>query len=131
MSATLSRSAVERLREGHDGRLLRLALDLHDGALQDIASLLADVRFFRSRLESCDSTGSGPDRLLGCVDDLEGRIVSIDSRLRDLIADRNDDEVLEGELAGALELEAHAFGTRTGIVVRLVRDGFFADVDPS
>jgi signal transduction histidine kinase len=111
--------------------LLRLALDLHDGALQDIASLLADVRFFRSRLESCVSSGTSPDRLLGCVDDLEGRIVSIDSSLRELIAQRDADDVSPAELAGALEREVDAFSARTGISVRFTRDGRLDDVEPS
>jgi signal transduction histidine kinase len=129
MSVTRLHPAAARLREVEEGRLLRLALDLHDGALQDIASLLADVRFFRSRLESCVSSGTCPERLLGCVDDLEGRIVSIDSRLRDLIADGDSNDVDEAELAGVLERELGAFSVRTGIRVRFTQDGSFDDVD--
>jgi signal transduction histidine kinase len=130
MSVTPLHPAAARPREIEDGRLLRLALDLHDGALQDIASLLADVRFFRSRLESCVSSGASPERLLGCVDDLEGRIVSIDSRLRDLIADRDSNDVPEAELAGVLERELDAFSVRTGIRVRFTQHGSFEDVAP-
>jgi signal transduction histidine kinase len=131
MSVTRFHPTAARFRELEDGRLVRLALDLHDGALQDIASLIADVRFFRSRLESCVSSGSCPDRLLGCVDDLEGRIVSIDSRLRDLIADREGDGLSDSDLAGALERELAGFGVRTGIGVRFTREGYLDDVDPA
>jgi signal transduction histidine kinase len=124
-------AASAALREVGDGNLARLALDLHDGALQDIASLLADVRFFRSRLESCVSSGSCPERLLGCVDDLEGRIVSIDSGLRDLICDRKGDLSVEGKLAAALRHEANAFAGRTGIHVRFTQEGCHDAVEPA
>jgi signal transduction histidine kinase len=131
MSSILLHPAAARLRKVEDRRLARLALDLHDGALQDIASLLADVRFFRARLESCVSSDLCPERLLGCVDDLEGRIVSIDSRLRDLIADRNGDPFVDAELASALKHEAKAFAARTGISVRFTQEGCHDDVDPA
>jgi signal transduction histidine kinase len=111
--------------------LARLALDLHDGALQDIASLLADVRFFRSRLESCVSSGSCPERLLGCVDDLERRIVSIDAGLRDLIAARNGAPSVEAELADALRHETNALGRRTGIAVRFTQERCGDEIDPA
>jgi signal transduction histidine kinase len=131
MSSILLHPGAARLREVEERRLARLALDLHDGALQDVASLLADVRFFRSRLESYVSSGSCPERLLGCVDDLEGRVVSIDSRLRDLIADRDRDRFVDAELASALRREARAFAGRTGISVRFTQEGCHDDVDPA
>lgn len=131
MSRARFHPAAPRVREGSEGRLFRLALDLHDGALQDIASLLCDVRFFRSRLESCVSSGACPERLLGCVDDLEGRIVSIDSRLRDLIADRHGDDLPDAKLGSALERELEAFASRTGINVRFTQEGYLEDIEPA
>jgi hypothetical protein len=64
-------------------RLLRLTFDLHDGALQDVAALVADVRLFRAELASF-VTGDVAATVAGRVDDLEAGLLSLDGDLREL-----------------------------------------------
>ena len=56
-----------------DRRRARLALDLHDGPLQDLAYLVADIRLFRDQLRQGLSDPRVFELLFGRVDDLEAR----------------------------------------------------------
>ena len=58
---------------------MRLAFDLHDGALQDLAALAIELQLFRTQM------AANADRLvLGHVDDFAARVGAIESDLRTL-----------------------------------------------
>jgi signal transduction histidine kinase len=77
---------VAVLMERSERRWLRLAFDLHDGALQEIAALRMEVQAFRSGLRKppVDETSS-LDRLAEFTDELDARLQKIDSGLRELV----------------------------------------------
>ena len=58
---------------------MRLAFDLHDGALQDLAALAIELQLFRTQM------AANADRLvLGRVDDFAARVDAIERDLRTL-----------------------------------------------
>jgi hypothetical protein len=74
----------ERLVQASERRLARFVFDLRAGPLQSVAALAEDVRLFRSRLPGVALDRDG-QRVLGCVDDLEARLVALDDELRKLL----------------------------------------------
>jgi signal transduction histidine kinase len=112
-------------------RLTRIAFDLHDGALQDVAALLGDVRQFRTRADAADEVDDFPELVAGLLEDLEARLVNVDETLRALIrgeelAERGGDAVHR-----SLEEQLHEFHARTGIEAVLRLDGDFDGLTPS
>jgi len=65
--------------DGAERRLARLALDIHDGPLQDVAALAADVALLRRRLE-----GVVPGRADDALRDVQERLSHVHADLRDL-----------------------------------------------
>jgi signal transduction histidine kinase len=86
IESLLERNAAHErsLVESSERRLVRLGFDLHDGPMQDIAALAQDLRFFRSQLAPYLEDAAEAERILGRVDDLEARLVTLDRDLRDL-----------------------------------------------
>lgn len=72
------------LVESSERRLLRLGLDLHDGPLQDLAALAADLRLFRRQLAKPRELGRDRTIFTGRVDDLSGRLSALERELREL-----------------------------------------------
>ena len=104
-------------------RLTRVALDLHDGTLQDVAALLADVRLFRARVETADEAGVPPDLVVGLLDDFEARLIHVDDRLRELIRGEHGAAAGGETVLHALEEQVAAFTTRTGIDAKIRLEG--------
>jgi signal transduction histidine kinase len=71
--ALLERSAEggRSLVESSERRVVRLGLDLHDGPIQELAALAADLRLFRAQLARVAADHEDRDVLLGRIDDLE------------------------------------------------------------
>jgi signal transduction histidine kinase len=67
------------LLEGSERRLVRLAFDLHDGALQDLAALSIELQLFRTQMAA-----NADGLVLGRVDDFAGRVDAIERDLREL-----------------------------------------------
>jgi hypothetical protein len=70
--------------ESSERRVARFAFDLQEGPLQSVAALAEDVRHFRSHLPGVAVDRDG-HRVLGCVDDLEARLLALDGELRALL----------------------------------------------
>jgi hypothetical protein len=70
--------------ESNERRVARFAFDLQEGPLQSVAALAEDVRHFRSHLPGAALNRDG-HRVLGCVDDLEARLLALDGELRELL----------------------------------------------
>jgi hypothetical protein len=62
----------------------RFAFDLDQGPIESLAALREDVRHFRSYLSGVALDRDGP-RVIGCVDDLEARLIALDAELRELM----------------------------------------------
>ncbi len=108
---------------GDARRLARLALDLHDGPLQDIAYLVADVRLFRDQLHDALSQERAAGLILGRLDDLEARLLSIDASLRELVVDSDPIRQIPGTVEDALKREVDELQLETGIEVTLELTG--------
>lgn len=108
---------------GDDRRLARLALDLHDGPLQDIAYLVADVRLFRDQLHDALSQERATEPILGRLDDLEARLIGVDASLRELVLDSDPVRQIPGTVEDALKREVEELQLGTGIEATLELTG--------
>ena len=120
-SFLLERSAArERSLVGaSERRLSRLGFDIHDGPIQDVAALAADLRFFRQQLDRTLAVTLGKDLLLGRVDDFEARLVALDRELRELAHSLERSSAAERPFGDALRSQIAAFTTRNDITVKL------------
>jgi signal transduction histidine kinase len=85
-AALLDRNAEreQSLVNASERRLVRLGFDLHDGPLQDVSALTAEVRLFKRQLAAAVPDERVTDRLLGRVEDVEARLRAVDAELREL-----------------------------------------------
>src|SRR5947209_13726744 len=108
-------------RSGHDvleaaqRRLARLRFDLHDGPQQDVVLLAQDLALLRSELR--DAIGGHPEapRVLGLLDDLQSRLVSLDSDLRRLASFAESPFLGTGSVPDALAELSADFSARSGV----------------
>ena len=85
-----------------DDPLARLALDLHDGPLQTLATLRREVGVFRAQLAGAVAGLEDGEKLVGRVDDLDAWVAALDVELRDLVSVARSPELLRGSLADVL-----------------------------
>jgi signal transduction histidine kinase len=117
----LERSATRerRLVAASERRLARLGFDIHDGPIQDVAALAADLRFFRTQLHQGISAERPGDLLVRRVDDFEARLVALDRELRELAHSLERTSALERPFSEALRNQIAAFTTRNDVTVKL------------
>jgi signal transduction histidine kinase len=116
----IQRSAAREhsLVSASERRLSRLGFDLHDGALQHIAALSADVRQLRPV--------SGPG-----IASVESRLFELDRVLRELAHSLEPASLLRRPLSRVVETEVATLAERTGIDVRTRVTGDFGAMTPS
>jgi signal transduction histidine kinase len=103
-------AAHERtLVKASERRLSRLGFDLHDGALQHIAALAADIRHLRPQLASTFVTQ---------LDGVEKRVSELDRVLRELAHSLEPASLLRRPLERVIEAEIKGLTERSGIDVR-------------
>jgi signal transduction histidine kinase len=119
------------LTEASERRLSRLAFDLHDGALQNVAGVKGDLAMLRRRLRTMLPEQNQRRQVLGCVDDLDARLNAVDSDLRDLCHSLESPVVPRSSFGCLLEAEMRAFGRRTDIRPGLEIEGDFDDLTES
>ncbi len=127
LGAVLERSSLlERcsdqessLSEACERRLVRIALDLHDGPLQNVAGITGDLKMLRHRLELATRGSADSRRLLGSVGDLEARLEAIDNELRDLSHSLESPAMTKRPFAEVLSGEADSFRRRCDIPLAL------------
>jgi signal transduction histidine kinase len=91
------------LLESSERRLVRLAFDLHDGALQDLAALAIELQLFRTQM------AANADRLvLGRVDDFAARVDAIERDLRTLAHSLSAPALTQTPLAELVRSEVEA-----------------------
>jgi signal transduction histidine kinase len=129
----LERSAERerKLLEAAERRLTRLAYDLHDGPVQDVLALGAELRLFREQLRG-ELGGHERSRLvLGRVDDLEARLVALDRELREVARSLETPTVLRTPLPDLIRQEAEELRERVGVEVDVRLHGNFDLLTPS
>jgi len=109
------------LQQTYERRLVRVAFDLHDGPLQDLAALAAEVRLLRSQIGQADELRR--DILVGRIDDVTSRIVELDQQLRTVMQALETPTLADRSLAEALQREADAFTRRSGTTVDVAVSG--------
>jgi signal transduction histidine kinase len=116
--------------ERAERKLIRLALDLHDGPLQEVAAVLGDLRLFRSQLEEILPVTAYRGRVLGRFDDLEARLMGLDSELRGLVSNPDSSSFADAPFRETLLDQIDDVAIEAGIRVSLALDGD-ADTSPS
>ena len=119
------------LVEAAERRLARLGFDLHDGPVQEIVALGAELRLFREQLRRVLGGHRHAQIVLGRVDDLEARLVALDGELREVALSLESPTVLRTPLPELLERETSDLETRTALAVELHVKGDFEALTPS
>jgi len=139
LSATTERARLLERRteresalvEAAERRLARLGFDLHDGPVQEVFALGAELRLFREQLRRALSGNRHAAIVLGRVDDLEARLVALDGELRGVARSLETPTVLRTSLPELLRKEAADLEGRSSVGVDLHLDGEFESLTPS
>lgn len=127
----LQRSAARErsLVTASERRLSRLGFDLHDGALQHVATIGRDLRHIRSQVEACAGTilAEVPSQL-GVLGD---RMSELDRVLRELAHSLEPASLLRRPVERVIEDEAAALSDRTGVQVSSRVNGDFGSMTAS
>ena len=139
LSATTERARLLERRteresalvEAAERRLARLGFDLHDGPVQEVFALGAELRLFREQLRRALSGNRHAAIVLGRVDDLEARLVALDGELRGVARSLETPTVLRTSLPELIRKEAADLEERSNLSVELHLDGEFESLTPS
>ena len=118
------------LHAASERRLLRVGFDLHDGPLQEIAALAAELNHLRSQVQGLEP-GQLREIMTGRLDDVTSRIVEVDRSLREVSQSLETSSLAGRPLVESLEREASAFTRRTGIDVTVDASGSYRDLSAS
>lgn len=116
----LERSAARErvLVRAGEQRLMRIGFDLHDGPIQDVLSLGAEVALLRDQVYPfVDDTHR--ERAMGRFDDILARVTELDRQLRELSRSLESRSIITRPLGEILHREVDSFAERTGIDTRL------------
>ena len=119
------------LLETAERRLARLGFDLHDGPVQEVFALGAELRLFRAQLAGVLGGNRHTPILQGRVDDLEARLVALDGELRSVARSLETPTVLRTSLPELLRKEAADLKERSSLEVELHLEGEFDSLTPS
>lgn len=116
----LERSADrERLLvQSSEQRLMRVGFDLHDGPIQDVLSLGAEVSLLRDQIYPF-ILETHRERAAGRFDDVLARVTELDRQLRELSRSLESRSIVTRPLGEILHREVDGFAERTGIEARL------------
>ena len=97
---------------------MRLGFDLHDGPIQDVLALAADVHLLQEQVYPF-VLEKHRDQAAGRFDDLTARLVELDRDLREIAHSLETKSVVSRPLGEILHREIDAFSERTGIQTNL------------
>jgi signal transduction histidine kinase len=120
----------DSLHAASERRLLRVGFDLHDGPLQEIAALAAELNHLRGQVLGLEA-GELREIMAGRLDDVTSRLVEIDRSLREVSQSLETSSLADRPLVESLEREASAFARRTGIEVGVDASGTFRGLSAS
>ena len=99
-------------------RLTRLAFDLHDGPIQDVLALAADVRHLQQQIYPF-VLESHRDLAFGRFEDIEARLGELDRSLREVSHSLESKSIVSRPLSEILHREVDTFAERSGIEAHL------------
>ena len=111
-------------------RLLRLGFDLHDGPLQDLADLAAEVRRLRDELPQL-ARARDRQRLTPRFEALEERVVALDGALREIAQSFSGATSTQQSLDWVLRCQVVAFMKKSDIGLKLDVHGSLEFLTPS
>ena len=116
----LERSAEreQTLVRASEQRLMRVGFDLHDGPIQDVLALGAEVTLLRDQIYPF-ILESHRERAAGRFDDMLARVTELDRHLRELSRSLESRSIVTRPLGEILHREVDAFAERTGIATKL------------
>ena len=97
---------------------MRLGFDLHDGPIQDVLALAADVQLLQRQVYPF-ILDDYRDQAHGRFDDLSSRLVELDRQLREIAHSLETKSVISRPLGEILHREVDNFSERTGIAAEL------------
>jgi signal transduction histidine kinase len=95
-------------------RLMRLGFDLHDGPIQDVLALAADIQLLQKQVYPF-VLEDYREQAHGRFDDLSARLVELDRQLREIAHSLETKSVISRPLGEILHREVDGFAERTGI----------------
>jgi signal transduction histidine kinase len=113
-SATRERALVSATER----RLMRLGFDLHDGPIQDVLALAADVRLLQQQVYPF-VLEDYREQAHGRFDDLSARLVELDRQLREIAHSLETKSIVSRPLGEILHREMDVFSERSGIEATL------------
>lgn len=117
-----SASREQMLVASAERRLMRMGFDLHDGPVQDVLALAADVKLLQQQVYPF-VLEEHREQANGRFDDLLARLVELDRQLRELAHSLETKSVLSRPLSEILHRELDAFTERSGIDATLEIQG--------
>ncbi len=99
-------------------RLMRLGFDLHDGPIQDVLALAADVQLLQQQVYPF-VLDEYREQANGRFDDLSLRLVELDRQLREIAHSLETKSVISRPLGEILHREVDGFSERSGIKAEL------------
>jgi signal transduction histidine kinase len=99
-------------------RLMRLGFDLHDGPIQDVLALAADVRLLQQQVYPF-VLADYQNQAHGRFDDLSSRLVELDRQLREIAHSLETKSVISRPLGEILHREVDGFAERSGVRAEL------------
>jgi signal transduction histidine kinase len=97
---------------------MRIGFDLHDGPIQDVLALAADVRLLQQQVYPF-VLEEYREQAHGRFDDLSARLVDLDRQLREVAHSLETKSVLSRPLGEILHREVDGFAERSGIHAEL------------
>jgi signal transduction histidine kinase len=113
-----SASRERTLTASSERRLMRLGFDLHDGPIQDVLALAADVQLLQQQVYPF-ILEEYREQAHGRFDDLSSRLVELDRQLREIAHSLETKSVLSRPLGEILHREVDTFSERSGIHAEL------------
>ena len=108
-----SASREQTLTSSAERRLTRLGFDLHDGPIQDVLALAADVKLLQQQVYPF-VLEDYREQAHGRFDDLSARLVELDRQLREIAHSLETKSVISRPLGEILHREVDTFSERTG-----------------
>ncbi len=113
-----SASRERTLIASAERRLMRLGFDLHDGPIQDVLALAADVRLLQQQVYPF-VLEDYREQATGRFDDLSARLVELDRQLREIAHSLETKSVISRPMGEILHREIDTFIERSGIEAEL------------